>query len=148
MNMDDIYDALRFLYDDGPKTIGLMCKTAQDIPYVKRALIQTLGQPSKMIDNALYYDSKRLMIIPSTADESRIRGLDTYYVAWKDNSDWNELCANAGVKIRQVPYELTPWMTLTDIYNLMVADGLSGDVALHKMYIDGLIEKGDDNDEG
>jgi hypothetical protein len=143
MNVNDINNALLFANSKpNAKYVVLQCNNARDIPYVKRALIQTLGEPRKMIDNSFYYGDLRVMIIPLSKD---VQGLDSelvFYVSYKDNGDWNELCMNQGVKKKLVPYEMRPWLHEGDIYNLLIRDGIKPDEALHRMFIDGLIGKG------
>ena len=96
MNMNDIDVALMFLYsDDNKASITLQCHSARDIPYIKRAIHQRLGAPSKAIDNALYYPNKTISIIPVHREEA-VRGIpehELFYVAHEDDSDWHKLVA-------------------------------------------------------
>jgi hypothetical protein len=147
MNTNDITVALTFMVNCNYDYVVLQCKFARDIPYIKRELIQRLGQPSKTIDNTFYYSNTpghmgyRIVIVPVHKEE-RIRGYANervFYVAHKDNSDWHELCATNGVKQRLVPYEVPAWATLSDVYTWLLRDGMTGDEALHRMRCDGLI---------
>jgi hypothetical protein len=143
MNVKDIKTAIIFMIHCNYDKIYLQCKTARDIPYVKRELAHMLGDPSKVIDNTFYYTigmiTFAISMVPLSkdltgADESRV-----FYVAYKDDSDWNELCAEKGVKQRLVPYTVEPWVTVSDLYTWLVRDGYKGEQALHMMKCDGLI---------
>lgn len=96
MNMNDIDVALMFLYsDDNEASITLQCHSARYIPYIKRAIHQRLGAPSKAIDNTLYYPKKTIRIIPLHREEAMvgIPAHECFYVALEDDSDWHKLVA-------------------------------------------------------
>lgn len=148
MNEKDIDVALMFLFStDEPNRIAMMCNKAQDMGLVKRAIFQRLGAPSKQITHEIYYGNKVICVFPSHVIIDGF-GDHIYYIPYHDNTDWQQLCVDAGVRQRQVPYDMSlcPWLNESDIYRLLIADGNSADVALHKMYCDGLITKGADNE--
>lgn len=146
MNIKDIETALMFMVNCNYEHIYLQCKHARDIPLIKRALAHKLGDPSKVIDNTFYYGSGHLRYIITMLPvhrEDQIRGIDptrVFYIAYKDDSDWYEYCRENGIRQRLVPYEVTDWVTVGDVYTWLVRDGMTGDVALHKMMLDGLID--------
>lgn len=143
MNVNDIKVALEFMVHCNYETIYLQCKTARDIPYVKRGLFQLLGDPNKVIDNTLYYTigliRHCIRIVPLSTDITGANESTVFYVAYKDNSDWHELCASSGAKHSLVPYLMMPWVSLSDVYTWLMRDGYRGDQALHMMRCDGLI---------
>ena len=141
MNVNDIKTALQFMVEGLHRNdrMWLQCKTARDIPYIKRELFRLLGQPNKMIGVNLYYNPFVITVVPLSMDLTGVAEHSVFYVAYKDNSDWHELCANSGAKHALVPYMQVPWVSLSDVYTWLVRDGHRGDRALHMMRCDGLI---------
>lgn len=101
MNMKDLKVALSFLEpDDSPETMVLQCYKAQDIPYLRRALHELLGYPDSSKDNEYRYGNKRLLLLPLSAGEDKLRGVEriggngvrkVFYISYKDGSDWERL---------------------------------------------------------
>ena len=145
MNTRDIEVALMFMMSCGYDHIYLQCAHAKDIPYIKRELAHRLGEPSKVIDNTFYYRNPLLggydtiAMIPASKETRGIDPSRVFYIAYKDDSDWYEYCREVGMRQRLVPYEVADWVTVGDVYTWLVRDGMTGDVALHKMKLDGVI---------
>lgn len=144
MNAKDIEIALMFMISCNYNHIYLQCDHSRDIPYIKRELAHRLGEPSKIIDNTFYYSKPSfggyaITMIPASKETRGIDPSKVFYVAHKDDSDWHEYCIVNGIKQRLVPYEVPAWATVGDVYTWLVRDGMTGNEALHKMKVDGLI---------
>lgn len=70
--LDDVQVALMFL--DSLDSITLAVDKASYIPYVRRALVRELGQPSKAYGDAFYYGGKAIHMV-SRLNEARIVGI-------------------------------------------------------------------------
>src|SRR6185312_12263442 len=52
---NDVEEAVMFLLDTVEPQMVLLVQERNNIPYVKRALIKSLGEPRKTIDDELFY---------------------------------------------------------------------------------------------
>ncbi len=139
MNGNDIRVAIQFLeMDESQETMALVCYDARDIPYVKRGIIQLLGQPRKQISHSLYYGNKELVVVPYHRDEI-IKGYSkVFYVAHEDNKDWMRLTlATCGMST--APYMVTNWFDEGDLYRAMRADGMSHEEVMGVLINEGVM---------
>jgi len=92
MNRNDLEVALMFLEpSDVPETVVLQCYRAKDIPFVKRLLRHTLGDPSMMLEGHSWrYGKKTFIIKPYTSDLHGFRG-KVFYISYEDEHDWEQV---------------------------------------------------------
>jgi hypothetical protein len=137
MNLNDINTAVMFMHACDYEYVILKCHQLKDIPYIKRHLAQTLGEPSKVIDHTFYYrygnDFKRFIMMPDSTETRGYKSEQVFYVAWKDDYDWAKKCAEAeyyGEHWETVPYLITSTFHIGDVYNMLIRDGMTGQQAL------------------
>ena len=92
MNRNDLEVALMFLEPrDVPEEVVLQCYRAKDIPFVKRLLRQTLGDPSTMLEGHRWrYGKKTFTVQPYYLNLHGFQG-KVFYISYKDEHDWHEL---------------------------------------------------------
>lgn len=87
MKTEDVIVALEFLWESDQ--VVLQCASAQDIPYVKRAVHKLAGVPSKTIGNVLYYGKKKIHIacVLNPNDWYGFRESVLFYIGRENGSD-------------------------------------------------------------
>ena len=91
MNRNDLEVALMFLEpSDVPEEVVLQCYRAKDIPFVKRLLRQTLGDPSTMLEGHSWrYGKKTFHIKPYQSDVTSFKKV--FYISYEDEHDWEQV---------------------------------------------------------
>ncbi len=135
MNKKDIELAMLFV-DEHTRDVVLTFKTHEDLPYMRRALAHTLGEPDHRHPDYLRYGNLRVWMKPlDFEDWHRYAGLPVreYYVRRDDERMTNDYLVLDGFVLAN--------LSLVDIYNCLVREGLHADHALAKMHKEGLINE-------
>lgn len=134
MKEEDIRNALVFLEKD--KTINLVVLKKQDIPYVKRYIIQHLGQPNKIIGGILDYGDITIDVYSVYYNIQNLLGLrgKTFYVRYKSEEDIKTL--KDFIPVIELPAEpVSMWKSLGydyhTMYRALMADGYSPEEAVN-----------------
>lgn len=81
-HMSDVQVALMFF--DSLDSITLVVDKYEYVPYVRRALVRELGEPSKAYGDAFYYGGKPIHMV-SKLNEARIVGIPREQVFYVEN---------------------------------------------------------------
>ena len=135
MNNQDIVNALRCLRRG--ENLNLAVLKHQDIPYVKRYLLQNLGQPNRMIENKLFYPeltiTVRSVLYNNMVDLPRgLRGT-IFYVEYKNGEDEEELKKHIPVQelpVRSVELWKSMGLDFYSMYKSLLVDGYSAEEAI------------------
>ena len=132
MNSNDLHVALSFLEPDEVETVLLQCFKWELVPYVKRLLKHTLGEPSAMLQmNEWRYGNKTFLIQGVEQNTFGFRG-KVFYISCKHGEDWLEIAQRdmANGVAYPAPYLMTSTFGLGDLYTALVGDGMTGYEAL------------------
>ena len=130
MNQEDIKVALQFLFsDDEPRAIFMQLPFMRDIPYVKRGIMQEIGEPDMSLANAMKYPGNKQIHFLSlfNASEAQLRGRDQeqmFYI----RGDSEEASLMGKLEQHEVPdAQISLWrrmgMSAYDIYRALRVDG-------------------------
>lgn len=136
MYTDDIQVALEFMAGCDYDYIVLACRWDKDVPLLRRKVAELLGAPSRVDPDGFVYGDRKVYMMSTVHEDS----LDAYPEerVFLVNREGHNDFPSVG-KPRMVPYLMMPWVSLIDVYNWMVRDGIDPDVVLSRMACDNLI---------
>ncbi|MOA10777.1 hypothetical protein D3C78_1306810 [compost metagenome] len=144
MRWEDLEVALQFL-PVVERGMVLQVQSAMDIPYVRRELVKRLGQPTRQYGDILHFADGKMIRIASllSADFAVYREEELFFIERLHDNDTGLDGIEYGVASTKghwtgYDYWRESGLSLADLYNLMLRDGMGGHTAMRNLRLTGL----------
>lgn len=146
MNKSDMNVALSFylaMSEDKDKAgIVMQCARYVDRHYIKRYIIQTLGEPSSIVGDSIYYGGIPITVSSPHTDIGYnplgVCGHNTFYISMDDGEDTTDLyvyrhISNGESEVCIAKEWMYTGLSVSDMYTSLIREGKKGSCALSLM---------------
>ena len=95
MDWRELVTALNFFLDENNiEGVMLQCLSVFSIPYIKRTIMELLGVPDRFINNTLYYEGKRIVLVSIKQGPTALEGygdIPAFYLSSNKPEETEEL---------------------------------------------------------